>query len=95
MCIKTDVSRMSVTRGLIQLYSVIRLKIQAYLFKRFCKQEYSKEALSWYKYNTKGIVIFPYDDKQILFLTSMRNNSPELQYTGKKKIRKHNTIWEK
>ena len=95
MCIKTDVSRMSVTRGLIQLYSVIRLKIQAYLFKRFCKQEYSKEALSWYKYNPKGIVIFPYDDKQILFLTSMRNNSPELQYTGKKKICKHNTIWEK
>ena len=95
MCIKTDVSRMRVTRGLIHPYSVIRLKIQAYLFIRFCKQEYSKEALSWYKYNPKGIVIFPYDDKQILFLTSMRNNSPELQYTGKKKIRKHNTIWEK
>ena len=25
----------------------------------------------------------------------MRNNNPELQYTGKKKIRKHNTIQEK
>ena len=30
-------------------------------------------------------MIFPYDDKQIIFLTSMRNNNPELQYTGKKK----------
>ena len=25
----------------------------------------------------------------------MRNNNPQLQYTGKKKIPKHNTIWEK
>ena len=78
MCLKTDVSRMWVTRELIHLYSVIRLKIQAYLFKRFCKQEYSKEALSWYNYNPKSIVIFPYDDKQIILLTSMRNNNPEL-----------------
>ena len=26
----------------------------------------------------KGIIIFPYDDKQIILLTSMRNNNPEL-----------------
>ena len=26
------------------------------------------------------------DDKQIVLLTSMRNNNPELQYNGKKKI---------
>ena len=65
---------------------MIRLKIQAYLCKKCCKQEYSKEALSWYNFNPKGIIIFPYDDKQIILLTSMRNNNPELQYTGKKKI---------
>ena len=29
--------------------------------------------------------MFPYDEKQIIFLTSMRNNNPELEYTGKKK----------
>ena len=62
------------------------------LCKKYCKQEYSKEALSWYNFNPKGIIIFPYDDKQIILLTSMRNNNPELQYTGKKKIPKHNTI---
>ena len=51
---------------------------------------------SWYNFNPKGIIIFPGDDKQIILLyTSMRNNNPELQYTGKKKIPKHNTIWEK
>ena len=43
-----------------------------------CKQEYSKETFSWYNFNTKGIIIFPYDDKQIILLTSMRNNNPEL-----------------
>ena len=65
---------------------MIRLKIQAYLCKKCCKQEYSKEALSWYNFNPKGIIIFPYDDKQIILLISMRSNNPELQYTGKKKI---------
>ena len=64
----------------------IRLKIQAYLYKKCCKQQYSKEALSWYYFNPKGMIILPYDDKQIVLLTSMRNNNPELQYTGKKKI---------
>ena len=43
----------------------------------------------------KGIIIFAYDDKQIILLASMRNNNPKLQYTEKKKIPKHNnTIWE-
>ena len=46
--------------------------------KKSCKQEYSKEILSWYNVNTKGIIIFPYDDKQIILLASMRNNNPEL-----------------
>ena len=32
------------------------------------------------------MIIFPYDDKKSIFLVSMRNNNPELQYTGKKKI---------
>ena len=48
------------------------------IWKKCCKQEYSKEALSWYNFNPKGIIIFPYDDKQIILLTSMRNNNPEL-----------------
>ena len=74
---------------------MIRLKIQAYLCKKCYKQEYSKEALFWYNFNPKGIIIFPYDDKQIILLISMRNNNPELQYTEKKKILKHNTIWGK
>ena len=65
---------------------MIKLKIQAYLCKKCCKQEYSKETLSWYNFNPKGIIIFPYDDKQIILLISMRSNNPELQYTGKKKI---------
>ena len=65
---------------------MIKLKIQAYLCKKCCKQEYSKEAISWYNFHPKGKIIFPYDDKQIILLTSMRNNNPELQYTGKKKI---------
>ena len=65
------------------------------LCKKYCKQEYSKEALSWYNFNPKGIIILLYDKKQIILLTSMGNNNPELQYTGKKKIPKHNTLWEK
>ena len=72
---------------------MIRLKIQAYLYKKCCKQEYSKESLSWYNFNPKGKITFPYDDKQIILLTSMKNNNLELQYTGKKKIPKHSTIW--
>ena len=46
--------------------------------KKFCKQEYSKETLSWYNFNLKGIIIIPYDDKQIILLTSMTNNNTEL-----------------
>ena len=53
------------------------------------------EALSWYNFNPKGIIILPYHDKQIIVLTSMKNNNLELQYTGKKNIPKHNTIGEK
>ena len=41
-----------------------------------CKQQYSKETLSWYNLNPKGIIIFPYDDEQIILLTSMGNNNP-------------------
>ena len=63
-------------KGDILSYSVIRLKIQAYLFKRCCKQQYSKEALFWYNLNPKGIIIFPYDDKQFILLTSLGNNNP-------------------
>ena len=63
---------------------MIRLKIQPYLCKKFCKQEYSKKSLSWYSFNSKGTIIFPYDDKQIILLTSMRSN-PELQSLGKRK----------
>ena len=58
-------------------------------------QEYYKEALSWYNFNRKSIIIFLYDEKQTILLTSMRNHNPELQYTEKKKIPKHNTVWEK
>ena len=75
----------------MQLCSVIRQKIQAYLCQKCCKQEYSKEALSWYNFNPKDIIISPYDDKQIILLTSVKNNNPKLQYTGKKKIPKHYT----
>ena len=59
---------------MIHQFYVIRLKIQAILCTKYCKQEYSKEALSWYNFNPKGTIIFPHDDKQIIFLTSMRNN---------------------
>ena len=68
------------------------LKIEAYLCKKCCKQEYSKEALSLYNFNPKGIIIFPFDDKQIILLSSMRSNNTELQYIGKKKMPKHDTI---
>ena len=51
--------------------------------------------LSWYNFNLKGIIIFPYDDKQTILLTSLRNNNSKLQYTGKKKLPEPNTIWDK
>ena len=54
----------------------MRLKIQAYLCKNCCKQQFSKEALFWYNLNPKGMIIFPYDDKQFILLTSMGNNNP-------------------
>ena len=97
VCVKTDVSRMlhEGDKSGWFIYILWRLKIQAYLCKKCCKQEYSKETLSWYNFNPKSIIIFPYDEKQIILLTYMRNNNPELQYTGKKKIPKHNTLWEK
>ena len=47
----------------------MRLKIQAYLCKNCCKQEFSKGALFWYNLNPKGIIIFPYNDKQFILLT--------------------------
>ena len=65
---------------------MIRLKIQSYLCKKCCKQEYSEKTLSWHNFSPKGIIIFPHDDKQIILLISKRYNNPELQYTGKKKI---------
>ena len=34
------------------------------------------EALFWYNLNPKGIIIFPYDDKQFILLTSLGNNNP-------------------
>ena len=71
------------------------MKIKTYSCKNCWKQEYSKEALSWNDFNPKGIIRFPYDDKQVNVLRSMRNNSPESQYSGKKKIPKHNATWEK
>ena len=44
--------------------------------KNCCKQQFSKEALFWYNLNPKGIIMFPYDDKQFILLTSMGNNNP-------------------
>ena len=66
MCVKTDASRMfhESDKGGWFIYAVIRLKIQAYLCKKCCKQQYSKEALSWYNFNPKAIIICSYDDKQ-------------------------------
>ena len=42
------------------------------------KNTLRKQCITWYNFNPKGIIIFPYDDKQIILLTSMRNNNPEL-----------------
>ena len=50
--------------------------MQTYLCKKCCKQQYYKEVLSWYNFNPKGVKIFPYDDKQIILLTSMGYNNP-------------------
>ena len=58
-------------KGLIHLCSVIRLKIPAYLCNNCCKQQYTKEAVFWYNLNSKGIIIFPYDDKQFILLLSV------------------------
>ena len=45
----------------------------------FMKKNVNKnKETSWYKFNPKGIIIFPYDDKQLILVTSMRNNNPEL-----------------
>ena len=49
------------------------LTIQAYLCKKCCKQQYSREALFWCNLNPKGIIILPYDEKQFILLTSMGN----------------------
>ena len=50
--------------------------MQAYICKNCCKQQFSKKALFWYDVNPKGIIIFPYNDKQFILLTSMGNNNP-------------------
>ena len=55
---------------------MIRLKIQAYLCKKCCKQQYYKEAFSGYNLNRRDVIIFPCDDKQMILLTSMGNNDP-------------------
>ena len=52
------------------------------------KNTLRKQCTTWYNFDPKGI-IFPYNNKQIILLTSMRNNNPELYYTEK------NTVWEK
>ena len=54
----------------------MRLKIQAYLCKKSYKQQLSKQTLLWYILNLKVIIIFLYDDKQFILLTSMGNNNP-------------------
>ena len=36
-----------------------------------------KQGITWYNLNPKGIIIFPCDDKQIILITSVRNNNPE------------------
>ena len=51
-------------------------KAQAYLHKLCCKQKYLKEVLSGYNLNPEGIITFPYDGKQIILFTSVRNNNP-------------------
>ena len=64
-------------RWLIHVYSMReRLKMQAEWCDKYCKQQYSKKALFWYNLNPKGMIIFPYDDKQFILLTCMGNNNP-------------------
>ena len=72
-CVKTDVPRMihEGNKGDWFTYNLW----QTYQCKKCCKQQYSKQALSWYNFNPKGIIIFPHDDKQIVLLTSMGNNN--------------------
>ena len=83
VCAKTDVSRMIHEGNKGSLFTYILLqdwKCKPIYVKRCCKQEYSKEALFRYNFDPKCIIIFPYGDKQIILLTSMRsnNNNPEL-----------------
>ena len=54
----------------------MRLKTQAYLCENCCKQQFPKEALFWKNLNPKGIIMFPYDEKHFILLTSMRNKNP-------------------
>ena len=80
MCTKTDVSKMfhEGEKGDWFIYVLWKdWKYKPIYEKKCCKQEHSKEALSWYNFNPKGI-IFPYDDKHIILLTSIRNNNPKL-----------------
>ena len=72
---------------------MIRLKIQAYLFEKYCKQEYSKEALFWYNLNAKGIIILPYDHKQFIYLHLWEKIIPYYNTLGKA-IPNHYTFWE-
>ena len=81
------------TKGGWFTWILTRLKIQAYL----CKNVVNKNTVRKFYV---GITLIqkkkiPYDNKQIILLTSMRNNNPELQYTRKKKITKQNTTREK
>ena len=41
------------------------------------KNTLRKQCTTWYNFDPKGI-IFPYNNKQIILVTSMRNNNPEL-----------------
>ena len=91
---------MRVAKVTVYLYSVIRLKIQAYLCEKCCKQQCSKKALSFYNFNPKGIIIFPYADKQIVLLINPNYDTMEKTISNHKKfweiiIPNDNTIWEK
>ena len=71
----------------------MRLKMQAYICKNCCKQQFSKKALFWYDVNLRGIIILPYDDKQFILLTSMGKIIPNYSTLGKT-IPNHDTFWE-
>ena len=81
MCAKTDVSKMFHEGHKGDWFAYVLWqdwKYKPIYEKKYCNQEHSKETLSWSNFNTKGIITFPYDDKQIILLTSMRNNNPKL-----------------